>query len=138
MRNLSGLLVATLVLAAGLQAQSQEKAKPAAQAEHREKYPFITDAEGRLIQDYYRLGSGHLPPGVAKKGEVPPALAKQLHLGGTIPAGMEKKLDQLPEDLDHKLIPVPAGYLRRVCGMTILLILEKNLLVVDALEILRQ
>lgn len=136
MRIIFGVLPAVLALAGSLGGvRAQEKADPP--AEHREHYPFITDAENRLIQDYYRHGSGHTPPGATKKGAVPPLLARQLHLGGTIPSGMESKLEHLPDDLDRKLIPVPAGYLRRVCGMTVLLILEKNNLVVDTVEIVR-
>lgn len=143
MRNLHGLLPACLLLAAMLAAgQVQDKAKDkepeAADAESHLHYPFITDAENRIIQDYYRIGSGHLPPGAAKKGDVPPPLAKQLHRAGVIPAGLDKKLDKLPEDLDRKLVPVPSGYLRRICGMTVLLILEKTSLVVDTIEIIRQ
>lgn len=143
MRNLYGRLPAWLLLAAMLAAgQVQDKAKEKeaepADAESHLHYPFITDAENRIIQDYYRIGSGHLPPGVAKKGDIPLPLAKQLRRAGVIPPSLDKKLDKLPEDLDRKLVPVPSGYLRRICGMTVLLILEKTSLVVDTIEIVRQ
>lgn len=144
MRHSHGLLPAcfvllVLTLAAGqVQDKAKDKEPEAADAENHLHYPFITDAENRIIQDYYRIGSGHLPPGATKKGDVPPPLAKQLHRAGVIPAGLDKKLDKLPEDLDRKLVPVPAGYLRRISGMTVLLILEKTSLVVDTIEIVRQ
>ncbi|WP_321475360.1 hypothetical protein [uncultured Paludibaculum sp.] len=140
MRHFHGTLPVCLVLlavtltAGPAQEKAKEKDQDPAEAESHVHYPFITDAENRLIQDYYRVGSGHMP----KKGDVPPALARQLHRAGIIPAGMDKKLDRLPEDLDRKLVPVPTGYLRRVCGMTILLILEKTSLVVDTIAIVRQ
>ncbi|MGC4053377.1 MAG: hypothetical protein QM757_29090 [Paludibaculum sp.] len=114
MRHFHGPLPACLVLLVSTLAagQVQDKPKDPDAAESHLHYPFITDAENRIIQDYYRIGSGHLPPGVARKGDVPLPLAKQLHRAGVIPAGLDKKLDKLPDDLDRKLVPVPAGYLR--------------------------
>ncbi len=132
------LLVGATLSAGQVQDKAKDKAAADEEAESHVRYPFITDAENRIIQDYYRIGSGHLPPGLAKKGDVPLPLARQLHRAGVIPPGLDKKLDKLPEDLDRKLVPVPTGYLRRICGMTILLILEKSSLVVDTIEIVRQ
>ena len=76
----------------------------------------FTEIERRLIRDYYERvyrdwaesgGKGKhknkgLPPGLARKGTLPPGLAKQLVQNGTLPPGLAKRL---PSDL-VPLLPV--------------------------------
>jgi hypothetical protein len=89
------------------------------------------DAEIRLIQDYYRPGSGHLPPGLAKKEKLPPGLESKLKRKGTLPLGLEPHLEQLPEDLARQLPPPTNGCRRAVVGTTVVLIEQSSNLVHD-------
>ena len=95
------LLIAGGAVAPGQQAESAKEAP-------RERYPFFTDAESRLILDFYRPGSGHLPPGLQKRaGPAPPVPAKAPARGGTLPAAWEKSAEPFPQDLERRLTTPP-------------------------------
>lgn len=135
-------LVPSLVAGQG-KGQAKRRGHEAAQAEpagpRKATYPFFHDAETKLILDFYRPGSGHLPPGLAKRGgELPPGLQKQLRVTGTLPPGIEKKLEPFPPDLERRLTPVPAGYRRVVAGTVALLVQDATNLIVDVLEVIRR
>lgn len=53
-----------------------------------------------------------LPPGLARKDQLPPGLAKQLQKNGTLPPGLAKR--SLPSDLERQLPPPPKGYERQI------------------------
>lgn len=115
--------------------ETQEKAAQESKPQH---YPSFYDAEVRIMDDFYRPGSGHVLPGMAKKPpELPPGVAKQARRGGVLPAGSEKKLEPLPKDLERRLTPVPTGYHRYVVGTVALLVQDGTNLVVDAAELRR-
>jgi len=50
-----------------------------------------------------------LPPGLAKRGELPPGLQKQLQRNGTLPPGLQKKVSPFPASLNARLTPLPSG-----------------------------
>jgi len=50
-----------------------------------------------------------LPPGLAKRGQLPPGLQKQLQKNGTLPPGLQKKISPFPPALNARLTPLPAG-----------------------------
>ena len=52
--------------------------------------------EVRAINEFYHPASG-LPPGLAKRGDLPPGLEKQLRRNGTLPPGLQKKLTCLSQ-----------------------------------------
>jgi hypothetical protein len=112
---------------------------PPAREAPREQYPFFTDAENRLILDFYRPGSGHAPPGLAKReSPVPPVGQKPLARGGTLPVAMEKWAEPFPRDLDRRLRTVPEGYRRLLCGVMALLVQDSTRLIVDSLDLSRR
>jgi hypothetical protein len=49
-----------------------------------------------------------LPPGLAKRGDLPPGLQKQLRKKGTLPPGLRKKISPFPVELAARLGPLPA------------------------------
>ena len=51
-----------------------------------------------------------LPPGLAKKGKLPPGLQKQLVKRGQLPPGLQYQ--SLPSDLEGRLSRIPDGYAR--------------------------
>ncbi len=64
----------------------------------------------RVIQDWMRqAGPSGLPPGLAKRGQLPPGLEKQLARNGTLPPGLQKKLTPFPPELSRRLPPLPSG-----------------------------
>ncbi len=68
------------------------------------------------IVDFYRSQPGGLPPGMAKRDELPPGLQKQIRRNGKLPPGLEKRLVPFPPELDSRLPPCPAGVQRGFIG----------------------
>lgn len=122
--------------------QARREAPASAQAEPagppKVTYPFFRDAEIKLILDFFRPGSGHLPPGLAKRGSLPPGLQRQLRVTGALPPGIEKHLDPIPPELDRRLGPLPAGYRRLMVGSVALLVQDATNLIVDLLDVIRR
>ena len=66
------------------------------------------DSDRRIIQEWVRTtGPSGLPPGLAKRGELPPGLQKQLRRNGTLPPGLQKKISPFPDVLVRRLPPLP-------------------------------
>ncbi|MCX7603284.1 MAG: hypothetical protein N2036_04330 [Bryobacteraceae bacterium] len=127
-----GLLLPGLVLAQGKGGRNRVRAERGDAASRKaETYPAFRDAEIRLILDFYRPGSGNLPPGIARRGEFPPGIMKQLARGKGLPPGLEKKLEPFPEPLARQFPPPPPGYRRMICGNFALLLQDGTNLVVD-------
>jgi hypothetical protein len=99
-------------------AEKAHKEKHAATTGHTSAIPheIVIDRDGhvRVIREYARGGS--LPPGLAKREELPPGLRKQLHENGELPPGLQKRLVPVPTVLVHRLPPVPSYYHRYFAG----------------------
>jgi hypothetical protein len=83
----------------------------------------------RLIKDYYAKSKKALPPGLAKKSQLPPGLQKQLMRNGKLPPGLEKR--SLPIELERKLSPLPKGYVRLKVGENVLILKTNTDTIVD-------
>lgn len=81
----------------------------------------------------HRSGEG-LPPGLAKRDRLPPGLEKQLRERGSLPPGLQKRFQPLPEDLERRLPPCPAGYQRGVIGAHVVLVNRSGSIVVDVIR----
>lgn len=90
---------------------------------------IFTDQDRLLIQDYYARS---LPPGLAKQGKIPPGHAKKLMRGAGVPSGQGWR--DLPGDLERRLTPLPAGYIRVVIGNDVAIMEVAAQRVVDLLE----
>lgn len=64
--------------------------------------------------------TGTLPPGLAKRDELPPGLKKQLVQNGKLPPGLDKR--DLPNDLLKRLGPAPHGTQRFIVGSDVILV----------------
>lgn len=87
----------------------------------------INEHDRALIEEYYtgKKKKG-LPPGLAKrKGGLPPGLAKRDRL----PPGLQG--DALPLDLERRLTPLPAGYVRIRVGQDVVLLDGRTRVVLD-------
>lgn len=100
--------------------------------QERHVHPQFSDADRRYINDYYGKARGNgngkkngkgLPPGLAKREQLPPGLQKQVMRNGKLPPGLEGH--PLPHDLERELGPLPKGYMRLQVG-TDLVILDSN------------
>jgi hypothetical protein len=113
---------------------------------------FIGEIEKRIISDYYRRhlvafeqspeGRDYkkhknkhkgLPPGIAKKGTLPPGIAKQLARNGQLPPGLE--YHPLPPDLIVQLPPPQPGYRYTIVDDKVLLVQAASNLILDVLEV---
>ncbi len=93
----------------------------------------ITEQERVLVKNYFANPNAGLPPGLAKREQLPPGLEKQLRARGTLPPGLQKKLIPLPVELEHQMHPLPDGYKRFVVGANIIVMNEKTSLVCDVM-----
>ena len=70
----------------------------------------------RDIHEWYRAHYDHLPPGLAKRDRLPPGLERQLIVNGTLPPGLQKKMQPCPRELEVMLPPPPPNYVHVVIG----------------------
>jgi hypothetical protein len=117
---------------------------------------FIGELEKRIISSYYdrhlvayqqspewheyKKNKGNkkhkhkdLPPGLAKKGKLPPGIAKQLARNGHLPPGLEYR--SLPHDLVVELPPLQPGYKYVIVDDRVMLIKAASNLILDVLTV---
>jgi hypothetical protein len=85
----------------------------------------------KQIHGWYSDHGGNLPPGLAKKDQLPPGLEKQLVRRGTLPPGLQKRLEPCPHELEHYLPPPPPDCANVLIGGHIVLLNRKTNVVVD-------
>lgn len=110
---------------------------------------ILTEIERRLIASYYQQhyeewdaenrnnGNRHknkeLPPGLAKKGTLPPGLYKQLVRNGSLPPGLEAR--SLPNDLSIQLPPRPSSQRLVIVDDKVLLVQAATNVILDVLTV---
>ena len=107
------VMVSCFVSGAQAQGRGRGHAKPA--TDHVE-HAVVIDRDGhvRAIREYARTES--LPPGLAKREQLPAGLRKQLHENGELPPGLQKRLVPVPAPLVVRLPHVPSYYQRYFAG----------------------
>jgi Ni/Co efflux regulator RcnB len=100
---------------------------------------FFSNMERALIAEFYgqqwakvSKDGGSLPPGLAKRKELPPGLQKQLVRKGRLPPGLAKR--SLPSDLLKRLPAAPKGTERIVAGADVLLIDIASQVILDVIK----
>lgn len=83
------------------------------------------------IHGWYVEHANDLPPGLAKKDQLPPGLQKQLVRRGTLPPGLQKKIQPCPEELERRLPLPPPDCAHVVIGGNLVLLNRKTNVVVD-------
>ena len=83
------------------------------------------------IHIWYSGHAGNLPPGLAKKDQLPPGLEKQLVRNGTLPPGLQRRIEPCPRDLERYLPPPPPDCSHILIGGHIVLLNRKTNVVVD-------
>lgn len=92
----------------------------------------FTDRDRAAIRDYFSTSRHRLPPGLAKKGKVPPGHAMKLYRGHPVPPGYS--WSSLPRDLEGRLSRLPGDYVRIQVGADIGIMNLRTRVVVDLLE----
>lgn len=92
--------------------------------------------ERNIIVDWFsnEANTKGLPPGLAKRDELPPGLQKQLARNGTLPPGLQKKLEPLPPDLSGRLSRLPDGVRRVILAGSVILLEERTGRILDLIE----
>jgi hypothetical protein len=72
---------------------------------------------------------------LAKRGDLPPGLEKQLRRNGHLPPGLEKKLVPFPHAVETRLPPCPPDVHRGFLGGVAVMYNSRTGLVLDAMAI---
>lgn len=75
-----------------------------------------------------------LPPGLAKREQLPPGLQRQLQRNGTLPPGLQNRVQPLPQSLESQLPKPPAGVKRVVVAGNVILLEERTSKILDIVE----
>jgi hypothetical protein len=92
---------------------------------------YYKDHDREAIRGWYDEHHDHLPPGLAKRDQLPPGLEKQLMRRGELPPGLQKRLQPCPEDLERRLPPPPPDCAHVLIGGHIVLLNRRSNIVVD-------
>jgi hypothetical protein len=85
----------------------------------------------RDIHAWYDGHRNGLPPGLAKKDQLPPGLEKQLVRRGTLPPGLQQRIQPCPPDLERRLPPPPPESAHVLIGGHIVLLNRRTNVVID-------
>jgi hypothetical protein len=100
---------------------------------YREVRVVFSDRDAAYIRDYYAPRHPHgYPPGLAKKGKVPPGHAMKLRRGEPLPHDFRWR--EIPRELEQRLTRLPDGYVRVIVGADIGIMNVRTRVVVDLLE----
>jgi hypothetical protein len=77
----------------------------------------------RIIHEWFSqpANTKGLPPGLAKREQLPPGLQKQLARNGQLPPGLQKKIQPVPASLEARLTRLPEGRRRIIINGSVIL-----------------
>lgn len=132
MKNLIPVLFVTAALAGGLAGCHPYYGDVRVRDRDYEVRVAFSDRDRVLIRDYYRDYYRGLPPGLAKKGKVPPGHAYKMQRQHGVPPDV--RWEYLPANLERRLSRLPEGYARIVVGADVAIMNTRTRIVVDLLE----
>ena len=86
------------------------------------------------VRAWFDDHQNNLPPGLAKRDQLPPGLEKQLVKRGTLPPGLQKRIQYCPPDLERRLPPPPQESEHVLIGGHIVLLNRRTNVVIDILH----
>lgn len=92
----------------------------------------FSDSDRRILRDYYRIDYRALPPGLAKKGKVPPGHAYRMRVRQPLPPDVA--WGYLPYNLERQLSRLPDGYVRVIIGTDAAIMNVRTRVIVDLVE----
>ena len=101
------------------------------------------EVQRAIIEEYFGSAGGRsngknknknkgLPPGLAKRDQLPPGLQGQIERNGTLPPGL--RTYDLPSDLIARLPTLPNGTRRVIVGNDVVLIREGTRYIIDVIK----
>lgn len=90
--------------------------------------------ERQVIREFFYGQPSGLPPGLAKRSQLPPGLQKHLKRNGKLPPGLQKRLEPFPRDLEVRLPGIPDIWGRVILGRHVLLIDRRTQRILDIIE----
>lgn len=123
--------------------KEKEKAKKEKEEQERERQAAQGRAFGKEHEKKIRAWFGNptnlqgLPPGLAKREQLPPGLQRQLQRNGTLPPGLQKRIQPLPQSLESQLPKPPAGVKRVVVAGNVILLEERTSKILDIVQDVR-
>jgi hypothetical protein len=97
--------------------------------------PVFTQHERVIISGWCHNGYQGLPPGLAKREQLPPGLEKHLRKRGTLPPGLQKKMVPVPIVVERQLDLLPTGYRRVIIGDNLIIMNERTALIYDVVRL---
>lgn len=96
----------------------------------------FSNDDRRYVQSFYgskkkKKKHKKTPPGLAKRGNLPPGLRKQVQRNGQLPPGLQGR--GLPGDLEGRLSRLPDGYIRLIVEKDLVLMNKRTGVVVDVM-----
>ena len=122
---LTGILLA--ILMAGCATHVATSGRVVVRDDQAELAMRISDQDRKTMYAYYRdsANARKMPPGLAKRERLPPGLARR----DILPAGLRGR--ELPNDLEPRLSPLPAIYVRLLIGHDVVLLHRNSRIVID-------
>lgn len=90
-----------------------------------------SDHDRDEIRHWHHDHDRDLPPGLAKRDQLPPGLERQLRVRGTLPPGLRKRMRPCPVELVRRLPPPPPNYIHTVIGGHLVLVNRSTYVVLD-------
>lgn len=115
---------ATLWLLASALVGAAEKSRPA----------LFLPEERQIIREFFYGQPSGLPPGLAKRSELPPGLQRHLQRNGKLPPGLQKRLEPFPHELEVRLPGIPDIWRRVILGRHVILIDRRTYRILDIIE----
>jgi hypothetical protein len=129
---LAGLMIAPVAAKQG-KGHGKDHGNGNGNGHQKETVVVFEPAHRTVVTKYYR--SNGLPPGLAKRGDLPPGLEKQLRRNGHLPPGLEKKLTPFPREVEMSLPPCPPEVHRGFLAGMAVMYNSRTGLVIDAFAI---
>jgi len=90
----------------------------------------------RTIRDFFgnQQNLQGLPPGLAKRDQLPPGLQRHLERNGTLPPGLQKRLQPFPTTLELRLPRTPTGVRRGIVNGNVVVIEDRTSKILDIIR----
>jgi Ni/Co efflux regulator RcnB len=126
----SGILLAAMMSACAADPHVERGTIAVGNEDFRGAIIFSAHDREKIVH-HYKNGKKRkkMPPGLAKKQELPPGLQKHIKKHGQLPPGLEAR--RLPDSLERTLSRLPEGYVRMKVGGDVVLMNEKTRVVFD-------
>jgi hypothetical protein len=104
-------------------------------SEKKAKKRYYSDRNRDELRSWYRAHESNLPPGLAKRDELPPGLQRQLVLYGELPPGLQREVHPCPPEIIRFLPPPPPDTEHVILGGQIVLMNRNTHVVLDIMKL---